>query len=74
MKMPECEREDCRFVQRSGMSTLAYYQPIYDKNGVNINPDMNTRTDYIDCLICGKKWLAYTHRNQTAYKELTNDT
>lgn len=55
MKMPECEREDCRFVQRSGMSTLAYYQPIYDKNGVNINPDMNTRTDYVDCLICGKK-------------------
>lgn len=29
MKMPECEREDCRFIQKSGMSTLAYYQPIY---------------------------------------------
>ena len=54
MKMPECERDDCEFLQSGGMTTLAYYQPIYDKNGVNINPDMNTRTDYIDCLICGK--------------------
>ncbi len=38
---PECPREDCRFTESDGVSTLAYYPPIYDKNGVNINWDRN---------------------------------
>lgn len=73
MKMPECEREDCRFVESAGMTTLAYYQPIYDKNGVNINPDRNTTTSNLECLTCGKKWVVTYCYNQTTYTELTND-
>lgn len=30
---PECEREDCKFEINGGASTLAYYPPVYDKNG-----------------------------------------
>jgi hypothetical protein len=38
---PECPREDCRFSYSPGRATLAYYPPVYDKNGVNTNPDRN---------------------------------
>lgn len=68
--MPECKRDDCRFLQSGGMTTLAYYQPIYDKNGVNINPDGNTTTSSIECLTCGKQWVATTQYNQTTYNEI----
>ena len=34
-----------------GMKTLMYFKPIY-KNGVNINPDMNTSTFNIKCHSC----------------------
>ena len=70
MKMPECERDDCRFFQSGGRSTLAYYQPIYDKNGVNINPDGNTTTSNLECLTCGKRWTARTQYGETTYEEL----
>ncbi len=36
---PECPREDCRFSYGGGTTTCVYYPPVYDKNGVNINPD-----------------------------------
>lgn len=74
MKMPECERDDCRFRQGVSMSTLVYYVPVYDKNGVNINPDGNTTTSNLECLTCGKRWVATTRYNQTTYTELMNDT
>ena len=69
-KMPECPREDCRFIDHPGTSTLAYYFPIYDKNGVNINPDMNVSTSSLECLTCGKKWKRKTQLGKTTYEEL----
>jgi len=36
-------------------STCVYYPPIY-KDGVNINPDRNTRTTHCQCLNCGKEF------------------
>lgn len=41
---PQCPRDDCRFLNHGGSTTCVYYPPIYDKNGVNINPDRNTTT------------------------------
>jgi hypothetical protein len=38
---PECPRDDCAFSYSGGASTLVAYIPIYDKNGVNTNPDAN---------------------------------
>ena len=70
MKMPECERDDCRFIQSGGMTTLAYYIPIYDKNGVNINPDRNTTTSMLECLTCGKEWRGTLENGTTTYEEL----
>ena len=40
-----------------GMKTLMYFKPIY-KNGVNINPDMNTSTFNIKCHSCKTSFVA----------------
>ena len=72
MKMPECERDDCRFLQSGGRSTLVAYIPIYDENGVNTNPDRNTTTSNLECLSCGKRWVVTYCYNQTTYMELKN--
>ena len=68
--MPECERDDCRFLQSGGRSTLVAYIPVYDKNGVNNNLDGNTTTSNLECLTCGKRWVATTRYNETSYEEI----
>ena len=70
---PECPREDCRFAYGGGSTTLAYYQPIYDKNGVNINPDRNTTTFEVSCGSCGRMWVGKTCMDETTYEEVKND-
>lgn len=52
----DCNREDCRISKGSGMTTLAYYPPVYDKYGNNTNPDMNTTTYHASCSSCGVSW------------------
>lgn len=37
-------------------STLVYYTPIYDENGVNTNPDRNAITTLWECRSCGEKY------------------
>lgn len=66
---PECHREDCKFSRGMESTTLAYYPPIYDKNGININPDMNTSTFCISCITCGKIWKGTTQNGKTIYQE-----
>ena len=41
---------------KEGMSTttLAYYPPIYDETGRNINPDRNRHNTSFMCLVCGQ--------------------
>jgi hypothetical protein len=70
---PECPREDCRFTYSGGTSTLVAYIPIYDKNGVNINPDANTTTFKVNCLSCGKIWIGTTCLGETTYVVIKND-
>jgi hypothetical protein len=50
-----------------------YFQPIYDKNGVNINPDGNTTIFKVNCLSCGKLWVGKTRLGETTYEEVKND-
>jgi hypothetical protein len=66
---PECPREDCRFTYSGGTSTLVAYIPIYDKNGVNINPDANTTTFKVNCLSCGKMWVGKSRLDETTYED-----
>ena len=54
---PGCMRDDCFITENGpGMTTCAYYPPVYDKQGNNTNPDMNTTTHKRRCLSCGKTW------------------
>lgn len=48
--------DKCRIIRSGGMTTAAYYSPVYNEHGNNLNPDMNTTTYQMLCLTCGKKW------------------
>jgi len=52
-----CSRDDCMITEDGpGNTTMAYYPPVYNKEGVNTNPDMNITTRPQRCLSCGKSW------------------
>ena len=52
-----CSRDDCLITEDGpSMTTCAYYPPVYNKQGVNVNPDMNITTRPCRCLSCGKSW------------------
>ena len=53
---PGCSRDDCMIMDGGGTSTCAYYPPIINAQGVNVNPDMNIRTYNRRCNSCGKSW------------------
>ena len=53
-----------------GMTTLVYYPPIYDANGINTNPDRNTVKDAWTCLDCNKTFNVI---NGIAYPEGVNN-
>jgi len=59
-------RDDCMIADNGpSSSTSVYYPPIYDKQGNNINPDMNITTHPQRCLSCGKTWTkAWQNGNQ----------
>lgn len=66
---PSCELE-CRFRDHGGMTTLAYYPPIYDKHGNNVNPDRNVTSGVISCLTCKAQWNYSTCLGETEYTKL----
>lgn len=52
------EPKKCRIMAVGpSMTTMAYYPPIYDGHGNNVNPDMNTTTHTTRCLTCGKEFV-----------------
>lgn len=61
---------NCLFTYGTSMSTLAYYAPMCDKNGVNLNPDRNTTYSDVSCVTCGKKWKTQTTMGVTKYEEM----
>lgn len=70
---PTCDK-DCRFQTGFTVTTAAYYPAIYDKNGVNVNPDGNMTTSEVTCSVCGKSWVSNTRYGKTEYKEINNET
>lgn len=52
---PHCKKPTER-VGNVGMKTCMYFPPVYDKNGVNTNPDRNTITSTWHCNECGKDY------------------
>ena len=67
---PDC-KEDCCFAEcGSATTTAAYYAPVYDKHGNNLNPDGNITTRNITCGVCGKMWTSSTQYGQTQYTEI----
>ena len=58
---PKCETPDrCIIQQGMSMMTLAYYAPIYNGFGRNVNQDRNTTTTSMECQSCGKEWVEKT--------------
>ena len=68
---PTCHK-DCRFTTGVGSRTCTYYQPIYDKHGNNTNPDMNTTTYSMSCLVCGKERFVKEQNGKTTIEEKNN--
>lgn len=54
----ECENPT--YSQGMSQSTAMYFQPIFDEEGRNINPDMNTTTTSYTCNKCSKCWNVST--------------
>ena len=68
---PECPREDCKFTIYDVTRTCMYFPPIYDENGVNINPDGNTTAFGISCVSCHKEWTGKSCLDVTTHEEIT---
>ena len=66
---PTCQN-DCVFKIGMATTTAMYYEPRYDKNGNNLNPDGNITTSTVSCSTCNRQWVSHTQYGQTKYKEL----
>lgn len=64
---PSCNKE-CRFSCSPSLTTAMYYHPIYDKNGVNVNPDMNISSREVSCLVCHRSWYETSRNGETTFK------
>lgn len=61
----KCETPDkCLIQAGDAITTLAYYAPIYDGHGRNVNPDRNTTTSHMKCWTCKKEWVEQSTQPQ----------
>lgn len=58
IKCPKCGSQ--ARIQGISMRTAAYYVPVYDENGVNVNPDRNITTTSWTCAKCGENYTTKT--------------
>lgn len=66
---PTCEKE-CRFVNGPMFTTSMYFPPVYDKHGNNVNPDGNSSSGKVKCVICNRQWMMNEQYGQTTYEEI----
>lgn len=68
---PFCDK-DCRFVYGYTTTTCMYYAPIYDKNGVNTNPDGNITSGRVKCTTCNTSWYSSTQYGKSTFTDITD--
>ncbi len=58
----QCPTPDKCRIHATGprLSTLMYYEPIYDGYGNNLNPDANRSYEPMKCSTCGREWESQT--------------
>lgn len=63
MKCPVCEKsgQKSKVFPHGGTSTLMYYQPYYDEDGIYHHHDMNNHTQYYSCSN-GHRWMVYSKK------------
>lgn len=44
-----------------------YYKPIYNENGININPDRNQYTTIYTCLECKNNYKVGTYKDRSKW-------
>ena len=66
---PSCEKE-CMFHQGVSMTTAMHYTPVFDKHGINLNPDGNVTSSSVKCSTCSKEWTSSTQFGKTTFKEV----
>ncbi len=71
IQVPEtdCISRACRFSKSLEMTTSVAYIPMYNSEGENINPDMNTTSFQLICLTCDRLWIGRTKGGITTYTE-----
>lgn len=69
---PDCKncKNDCKIVYAYTASTSLFYIPVFDKDGVNINPDGNVISGSAKCLTCDQEWDFSTQYGNTIWKKL----
>lgn len=65
----DCDK-NCAVQFTGGMTTAMYFPPIYNKFGVNINPDGNSTTGQCMCTTCMKQWKYVTQYGKTTFEEI----
>ena len=68
IEMQQCERQDCTIRIGSGFTTDAYYPPMYNKAGENINPDNNVTRGEAHCIHCKKRWDYAEQQGKRTYQ------
>ena len=64
-----CDTPDkCRFREGVSTTTLMYFEPIYDRQGNNLNPDRNWSENTITCSACNRSWLVRSNGAETKIK------
>ena len=66
---PGCEKE-CVFRGAMSTTTAMYFEPMYDKNGNNLNPDGNITTTNVSCAVCNRQWVSSTRYGETTHTEI----
>jgi hypothetical protein len=69
---PTCDKE-CRFTKGAQFTTLAFHQPLYDKNGDLITNENNIVSGRVDCIVCGGHWTYITSHGVTTYTSSHED-
>ena len=64
---PQCNRNDCRIQDVGAFKTLAYYAPIYNSVGENVNPDANTTICHQRCLTCNAVWKVKSNYLESSF-------